>query len=88
MDPEVQQCPGLLWHRGSQWFTCGPGRASAMLGHSGALAQQRVQSCQGIQAAEPLNPALSPASLSHQEGEPSASAQHSAERYQLFSSNK
>lgn len=83
---EVQQCPGLLWHRSSLWSTCGPGRASTKCwGHRGALAQQ---SCQEIQAAEPLNPTLSLASLSHWEGEPPAGAQHSAGRYQLFSSNK
>lgn len=70
---------------GSGVGLAGPGQC---WGHRGALAQQWVQSCQEIQAAKPLNPTLSLASLSHWEQEPSAVAQHSAQRYQLFSSNK
>lgn len=38
---------------------------------------RRARSCQRLEAAEPLNPALSPASLSRREAEPSAVARHS-----------
>lgn len=49
---------------GSGVGLAGPGQC---WGHRGALAQQWVQSCQEIQAAKPLNPTLSLASLSHWE---------------------
>lgn len=71
-----------------QWFSVALAGPAQGWGHRGALAQQWLQSCQEIQAAEPLNPTLSLASLSCWGGEPSAVAQHSAERHQLFSSNK